>query len=165
MNLLFGNALPWERCALGTFCHTRCACVFRGWGRVGHGGHGTCQTTPCSPPDSDAQRSCIGTPRDGANNAPLPGIPTRSDVRVANFEPLGFSSRSCRSTGRLMRSLAPWWGEADLRLPPFFPAETRRVAAASAGFSGRGQDRSYVYRSYALEQRADYQTQLDSDLQ
>ena len=84
---------------------------------------------------------------------------------LPNFEPLGFSSRSCRSTGRLMRSLAPWWGEADLRLPPFFPAETRRVAAASAGFSGRGQDRSYVYRSYALEQRADYQTQLDSDLQ
>ena len=63
---------------------------------------------------------------------------------LPNFEPLGFSSRSCRSTGRLMRSLAPWWGEADLRLPPFFPEKTRRVAAASAGFSGRGQDRSYV---------------------
>ena len=60
------------------------------WGRVGHGGHGTCQTTPCSPPDSDAQRSCIGTLRDGANNAPLPGIPTRSDVRVAKFRAAWF---------------------------------------------------------------------------
>jgi len=104
---------------------------------VGHGGHGTCQTTPCSPPDSDAQRSCIGTPRDGANNAPLPGIPTRSDVRVANFEPLGFSSRSCRSTGRLMRSLAPWWGEGQSEASSFFPCgDSTRSSNFSLGFRG-----------------------------
>ncbi len=39
------------------------------------------------------------------------GGPTRSDARVANFfEPFGFSSRSCCSTGRLMFSYPPWLG-------------------------------------------------------
>jgi hypothetical protein len=59
----FGNVLPWKRCALGTICHMQCVCVIRdgvGWVAVG--------TAHARPPtarlhDSDAQRSCIGTPR------------------------------------------------------------------------------------------------------
>jgi hypothetical protein len=56
---------------------------------------------------------------------------------LPNFEPLGFSSRSCRSTGRLMRSLAPWWGEGRSEASSFFPCgDSTRSSNFSLGFRG-----------------------------
>ena len=41
----------------------------------------------------------------------LPAARRGRDASVAIFEPYGLSSRSCCSTGRLMRRLSPiWWG-------------------------------------------------------
>jgi hypothetical protein len=56
---------------------------------------------------------------------------------LPNFEPLGFSSRSCRSTGRLMRSLAPWWGKGRSEASPFFPCgDSTHSCNFSLGFRG-----------------------------
>ncbi len=100
----------WERLAMGTMClgndlPQQCVCVIRRWGRLGHGGHCTYQTTPCSPRDSDSQRSCIGTPRGWGQSKLYSPASRRSRMsELPIFKPLGFSSRSCCSTGRLMRS-------------------------------------------------------------
>ncbi len=118
--------MPWERFS------TRGALVYLGDG-VGWVMLGTAYARP--PPACLLTRMrsvpASGLHGDGANNALLPGIPTRmSELPI--FEQLGFSSRSSRSTGRLMRSLAPWWGESRSEASSFFsPAETRRAAATS----------------------------------
>ena len=86
--------------------------------------------------DSDTQRSCAGTPGIGPTTLYSPGGPTRSGRLCCQFfEPFGLSSRSCCSTGRLMRSLAPWWGDGRSEASSFFPlGDTTR----SSGFFKSG---------------------------
>ena len=142
MNTRAGNVLPWERFALGTICHTRDACVFRigvGWVTVGTA---HARPLPARLHDSDTQRSCAGTPGIGPTTLYSPGGPTRSGRLCCQFfEPFGLSSRSCCSTGRLMRSLAPWWGGGRSEASSFFLlGDTTR----SGGFSpGRGGARAW----------------------
>jgi hypothetical protein len=65
---------------------------------------------------------------------------------LPNFEPLGFSSRSCRSTGRLLRSLAPWWGEGRSEASSFFSrGDSTRSGDFSLGFgAGPGPGATYT---------------------
>ncbi len=80
-----GNEVPWERFA------TRGALVYFGNGV----GWFTVATAHARPPPARLRvltrmrsipaSGLQGVEGDGANNAKLPGIPTRSDVRVANF--------------------------------------------------------------------------------
>ena len=149
MNTRAGNVLPWERFALGTICHTRDACVFRigvGWVTVGTA---HARPLPARLHDSDTQRSCAGTPGIGPTTLYSPGGPTRSGRLCCQFfEPFGLSSRSCCSTGRLMRSLAPWWGGGRSEASSFFLlGDTTRSSGFSPGRgagpgprSGRGND-------------------------
>ena len=113
------------------------------WVRVGHRWEmALARPRPACLLDSDAQRTCSGTSGGWTNQVLLSRRPDEVGTRVLPiFEPFGLSSRSCCSTGRLMRSLSPLVGVvADLRLPPFFTVRTQCTAATSVRVGwGRGQ--------------------------
>ncbi len=91
VNLHIGNALPWERCALGTICHTQRVCVF-GIGVAGVTvGTARARPLPARLNDSDAQRFCIGTPRGwGQRRSTLPAARQGRMFKLPIFRAIRF---------------------------------------------------------------------------
>ena len=105
-------------------------------------GYGSRQTTARSPPQLGRAAHLQRDPRGWIYQGLLSGRPDEVGTQVLPiFEPFGLSSRSCCSTGRLMRSLAPWWGGGRSEASSFFLlGDTTR----SGGFSpGRGGARAW----------------------
>ena len=129
-------------------------------------GYGTRQTTARSPPRLGRAAHLLRDPWGWTNRGLLSRRPDEVGTQVLPiFEPFGLSSRSCCSTGRLMRSLSPsWWGwrPADLRIPPFFTARTQRAAATSVRVGGGvlGQDRVVRRRLHGPTSTLDPWTQF-----
>ena len=127
-----GNAVPWERFA------TRGALVCFGDGV----GWVTVATAHARPPPARLLTRMRSVPASGLQGMGPTTLHSPASRRgrmseLPNFEPLGFSSRSCRSTGRLMRSLAPWWGEGRSEASSFFPCgDSTRSSNFGLGFRG-----------------------------
>ena len=122
---------------------------------MGHWWLGLCRPRLHSLTDSDAAHSqrdhregagpTAGSRRNLANDSEgSHSTPRRADQvgmpRLPIFEPFGLSSRSCCSTGRLMRSWFIDGNLADLRLS-FFPPRSlpeRAMASVRPGWGGPG---------------------------
>jgi hypothetical protein len=108
-------------------------------------GYGTRQTTARSPPQLGRAAHLQRDPRGWIYQGLLSGRPDEVGTQVLPFfEPFGLSSRSCCSTGRLMRSLSPIGGGGGRsEASPFFHCEnTVHNSNFSPGWGGgRGQDR------------------------